>query len=464
MNIQQKQFAFTGKTHSFSQKFHLKKGFFLIFTFVIWLFANCEEIPGSPNGEHRPVNQVKNHKADVAVRWINLQQYLIKTTAGFDPLVASRSFSYSGLTLYESVVKGMPGFTSVASPRIGTDINELSKPQSIYWPASANAAMASILKNLFANTSAANKNKIDSLELAFNQEFKSKITDQVLNQSAEYGRQVANQIFEWSKSDGGHEAYLSAINTNYVLPTGPGMWIPTSPTQLNPIRPYWGNNRSFVLDIAATTLPAPPTYSENPESDFYEDALEVYTTSLSLTAEDISIVKTWADLPGNYGTPAHYTNIATQLILANQFKLDEAVITYAKHGIALYEATICVFKAKYTYTLIRPVSYIRTVLGHTGWNTVIGTPPHPEYPSAHSVIGGASYVVLEGIFGKNYSFTDYTHENLYGVRTYVDLKAYAVEAANSRILGGIHFKRSAEIGLKQGEQVGALVNKIAFKK
>ena len=192
-------------------------------------------------------------------------------------------------------------------------------------------------------------------------------------------------------------------------------------------------------------------------------ANEVYTISLSLTDDDIKTVKHWADLPGNYGTPAHYTHIATQLMEENKVKLDQAVITYAKHGIALNEALICVFKAKYTYNLIRPVSYIRNVLGHATWNTVIPTPAHPEYPSAHAVVGRASSVILESIFGKNYSFVDRTHENLYGAVSYQDLRAYSKEAAESRVFGGIHYSISAEVGLIQGEKVGKLVNQIGFK-
>ena len=125
--------------------------------------------------------------------------------------------------------------------------------------------------------------------------------------------------------------------------------------------------------------------------------------------------------------------------------------------------TISVFKAKYTYNLIRPISYIRNVLGHASWNTVIGTPAHPEYPSAHATIGGASFTILEGKFGKNCSFTDRTHENLWGARSYNSLKEYAVEAATSRFLGGIHYAFSAEVGLSQGIHVGELVNNIEFK-
>jgi hypothetical protein len=72
-------------------------------------------------------------------------------------------------------------------------------------------------------------------------------------------------------------------------------------------------------------------------------------------------------------------------------------------------------------------------------------------------------MILENMFGKNYSFVDRTHENLYGARSYNDLRAYSAEAALSRALGGIHYGFSAEIGLKQGEKVGNLLMKIGSK-
>ena len=349
-------------------------------------------------------NVASKYPGDVAIKWINLQQKLIKKTPGFDPLVTGRSFAYSGLTLYEAVVKGMPGYNSVASPLIGDNINALPDHQVIDWAASANAAMAFILKNLFASTSEANKATIDSLESALNSEYESKSTAQIVTASGEYGRKIANSIFEWSKTDGGHEAYKGAIDNSYVVPTGPGLWIPTPPALSPPIRPSWGNNRSFVPNSAVSTAPGPPIpYSESPDSEFYKAVNEVYTISLSLTDEDVKIVRHWGDIPGNYNTPSHYTHIATQLIEENEFKLDQAAVTYAKHGIAINEALISVFKAKYIHNLIRPISYIRSVLGHTAWNTVIGTPAHPEYPSAHATVGGACYTVLESIFGENHA-------------------------------------------------------------
>ena len=441
------------------------KKIIMISAILTCIFTGCEDLPTGPsNGEVISGNLVKKYPADVALKWINLQQRLTKRTPGFDPLVSGRSYAYSGLTLYESMVKGMPGYNSVASPLIGTDINTIPKHQAIHWAASANAAMAFILKNLYANTSDANKITIDSLETALSSEYQNETNLQIVSESAEYGRKIANSIFEWSKTDGGHEAYLGATSSTYVVPTGQGLWVPTPPAFAKPSRPYWGDNRSFIPNSAVSTAPPPPIpYSENPDSEFYKMVDEVYTISLSLNEEDNRIIKHWADIPGNYNTPSHYTNIATQLIEENKLKLDRAALTYAMHGIALNEANISVFKAKYKHNLIRPVSYIRDVMEYTEWNTVIGTPAHPEYPSAHATVGGASSTVLENIFGKNYLFVDRTHESLYGARSYKNLKDYAAEAGWSRVLAGIHYRQSADAALAQGDKVGNLVNKIKFK-
>ena len=141
------------------------KKFILIFAILTSVFTSCEEKHDGPSK-----NVASKYSGDVASKWIALQTKLIKKTAGFDPLVTARSFAYSGLTMYEAVVKGMPGYNSVASPLIGDNINALPDHQIIDWSASVNAAMAFILKNLFANTSAANMATIDSLESALNSE------------------------------------------------------------------------------------------------------------------------------------------------------------------------------------------------------------------------------------------------------------------------------------------------------
>jgi hypothetical protein len=48
--------------------------------------------------------------AQVPTAWFDLALRLVRTTAGFTPPVASRAFAYAGITLYEAIVPGMPGY------------------------------------------------------------------------------------------------------------------------------------------------------------------------------------------------------------------------------------------------------------------------------------------------------------------------------------------------------------------
>lgn len=436
----------------------MKKKFLIAASFVamVFIFNACKkhDFPEPP----------KKYAADVAVAWMKMQIRLTTTTPGFNSVVTNRSNGYAGLTLYESIVPGVAECNSLL-PQFGIKPVLPAKNRAQYfWPASANAAMALITKDLFANTSAANMASIDSLEAVFTTQFQFQATSEQLQNSVDFGKLVATAIFDWSKTDGGHEAYLHITDPTYIPPVGPGLWIPTPPLFGPPIFPHWGNNRSFIPNIAVATQPGPPlAYSENIKSPFYQMVNELYTISLSLTHEDSTIAKFWADFPGNLNVPAHATNILTQLIVLNKFDLKDAAIAYAKHSIAMYDASISVFKTKYTYNLLRPISYIRNVMGHPDWNSVIPTPSTPEYSAAHAVVSAASATVMESIFGKNYSFADHTYDATYGTRSFNSFDDYAKEAAHSRLLGGIHYGPSNATGLIQGRKVGDRVNQLRLK-
>lgn len=191
---------------------------------------------------------------------------------------------------------------------------------------------------------------------------------------------------------------------------------------------------------------------------------ELYTISLSLTHEDSTVAKIWGDQPGNLNVPAHATNILTQLIVLNKLDLYSAAAAYALHGIAMNDAAISTFKTKYTYNFPRPITYIRKVMLKSDWNSVLTTPPHPEYSAAHAVVSAASATVLENIFGKNYKFTDHSYDGSYGARSFNSFADYAAEAGHSRLLAGIHYGPSIATGLIQGKKIGEMVNKLKVKK
>jgi hypothetical protein len=428
----------------------MKRRFILSVAVLMIAFSNCKK-----KDTPRPV--VK-YPADVANAWMQMQIRLTRLTTGYNSVVSDRSFAYAGITMYEALVPGLSGYRSLLPQIGGTAIATDKTADQYYWPASVNAAMASLTKNFFETTSPANMASIDSLEAAYSAKFQPEADAVKIQNAVDYGRQVATAIFNWSKTDGAHQAYSHIVDPTYTPPAGPGLWVPTPPANAAPVHPHWGDNRSFIANVATSTQPgAPTTYSTVTGSAFYTMVNELYTISLSLTHEDSTIAKFWGDQPGNLNVPAHATNILTQLIVTNNLDLAAATAAYALHGIALNDASISVFKTKYNYNLLRPITYIRNTMGYASWNTVIPTPAHPEYPAAHAGISAASAVVLEKIFGLNYSFTDHSYDASYGARTYSSFDAYAKEAGRSRLLAGIHYSPSIATGLAQGRQVGNLV-------
>lgn len=431
------------------------KLFSIVFIGLICILNGCNKnpFPGPP---------VKKYSADVATEWMKLHIALTRSTPGFNSVISNRSFGYAGLTLYESIVPGIAGSSSLL-PQLGVSgVISAKQKNQYYWPASANAAMAIITKNLFANTSAANMQSIDSLEAAFTAKFQSQANNEQISNAVSFGKSVATAIFAWSKSDGADEPYLHIIDPDYVPPTDSGSWIPTPPLFGKAVLPHWGNNRTFIPGIADATQPGPPTpYSSKPGSAFYEMVNNLYTISQSLTHADTITIKFWADgIPGSLNVPAHATNILIQLVQLNKLNLEDAAIAYCKHSMAVSDAIISCFKTKYHYNLIRPVSYIRGQMGHPDWNSVITTPSFPEYTAAHAVVSAASATVMESIFGKNYSFTDHTYDATYGARSFASFNDYAKEAGHSRVLGGLHYAPSVEAGLIQGRKVGERMNEL----
>lgn len=400
--------------------------------------------------------------ADVAHAWMQMHIRLTRSTAGYNSVVSDRSFGYAGITMYEAVLPVIEGNTSLLAQIGGSSLTPDKSGDQYYWPESLNAAMARITRQFFESTSAANLKTIDSLETVYKNQFLALTSPDKLTNAETYGRQVADAIFEWSKTDGGHQAYKNVTDPTYTPPVGLGLWVPT-PTGV-PILPRWGNSRTFIANSAVSSQPGPPTpYSEDPGSAFYAMANEVYTTSQSLTKTDTTTARFWADTPGNLNVPAHATNILTQLLVTTKQDLLKAAAAYALHGIALSDAAVSTFKTKYNYNLLRPFTYIRTVMNKSTWNPVIPTPPHPEYSAAHAVVSAASAAVLEKLFGVGFKFSDKTYESSYGVRSYNTFQEYAREAGRSRLLGGIHYGLSISAGLTQGAKVGTLVNQLTIK-
>ena len=401
--------------------------------------------------------------AAVPAAWFDLALVLVRTTPGFTPPVASRAFGYAGVALYEAVVPGSRHYRSLA--RVLPGLRRLPRGHShLHWPAVANAALAEILRSLFATTSDANKAAIDDLESLLADMSRRQPARSTWRASVEQGRQVARVVFDWSRRDGGHEGYLHNFPPDYMPPEGPGLWVSTPPGLQPALQPYWGLNRCIAIPDGGTCSPGDHTpYSEDSGSPFFAEAFEVFDTVNNLTAEQEAIALFWSDDPVTTVTPpGHSISITTQILRAEKASLMTAAEAYAKVGIALCDAFVGCWNTKYRYNLLRPVTYIQRLL-EPDWLPLLNTPPFPEYTSGHSVQSGAAFAVLTDLWGDDYPFEDHTHDDRgLATRQFDSFTHAAEEAAISRLYGGIHYRPAIELGLQQGQCIGEAVNNLPF--
>lgn len=418
------------------------------------LLALALQLVSCRNDDPPPPADASAYPADVVTSWLNLQLRLTQAAPASQPVIARR-FAYTGVALYESVVPGLTRYQSLAPQLNGLGALPAAEPNTRYhWPASANAAMAAMSRSLFpAASTAAGKAAIDSLEAANIARYQVEQSAEALARSADFGKKTATAVFEWSKTDGYDNA------TPFVLPVGAGMWVSTPPAFAAPALPNWGKMRPLVSGSDAGTDQAPPlTYSEDPASAYYAQAKEVYDLSQTLTSEQRAIALFW---PDNL-----WHGVLSQVLAVEKPGLDKAAVAFAQLGIAMSDACVTLFRAKYRHTTVRPVTYIRAVMKQPTWNTVIATPAHPEYPSGHSVLSAAAAETMTSLFGANYKYTDKPF-NLPGVapRSYNSFEEAAIEAGTSRVYAGIHYRKTCEVSLEQGKRIGRNVaQKLKFSR
>ncbi|HVI45744.1 MAG TPA: vanadium-dependent haloperoxidase [Chitinophaga sp.] len=391
----------------------------------------------------------------VPVSWFKLEQKLIKESPGFAPPVAARAIAYTGIALHEAVVWGIYGVPTLKGQLDG--LTTLPTPESgkrYIWAIAANSAMADIIRYLFPNASPANLQLIDQQESNDLTSLSDGYTQADIDRSTAFGKQIAAAIYQWSAADGGKDGYLNNFPTDYTPPVGPGLWVPTPPGFQRAMLPYWGNNRLLVKpDQPDLTRILPPPYSTDTTSAFYQSANGVYKISKTLTPEQNTIAKYWADGSNTFTPPGHLIGIAVQLVSEQHLSLGQAASLLAKVGIGLNDAGIICWKYKYKYNVLRPVTYIRNRID-TGWNSLIGTPPFPAYTSGHATFSSAVGHILEDYFGHSFAFTDKQKiPDGFTPRYFDNFNAMIDEAAISRVYGGIHYDFDSENGKQTGKEL-----------
>lgn len=448
---------------------------FLAWILILTFFQSCKQ-------DELPVNPLAaSYDSEVVLKWNELLLEVERFTPGYLPPVSARSFGYIGLTAYETAVPGMPGYKSLGIYYAGLELPAAEGSGAYHYPTALNSAYATIVTKLFPTAPAAQLSEIISLQNYFTQKYELEVSPELFGASVEWGESVAEAVFAWSQSDAaGHEGYLHPTDPAYVPPSGPGLWQPTYPNYGAALLPHWGDVRTFAAtpdDRCEDPLP----YSTHENSEFFVQAKEtenkVNLIKQGLNYEDKWIAEFWSDdCPAITFTPAgRWSAIANQVLDDLSANLEKAIIVNAKMGMAVCDAGIRCWGEKYRFNLLRPVDYIRSVMGHDNWNSIMCpdgsgqffTPAFPTYPSGHGTFGGAAAEVLTAEFGHDFGMTDRCHENrtdfIGTPRSFNSFYEMAQENAYSRLPIGVHFRMDAEAALDLGYKVGRRVNNLPWK-
>jgi hypothetical protein len=240
---------------------------------------------------------------------------------------------------------------------------------------------------------------------------------------------------------------------------GPGIW--QLPEGQKPMTPWASKLRPFLLPRPDQFRPGPP--SALTSSDWATDFNEVKTIgrldSPSRTAEQTDIARFWTTNP-----IVQYNAAFEKIAVDRGLDTLQTARLFAMGNLVGADALIACFDAKYTYLSWRPQFAIPlgesdgnpATVGDPTWKPLVGTPPHPEYPSGHGCLTGAEAEVLASFLGTNRIELDMTSSvpNLLQPQRHYERAADLTrEVMNARVWGGIHFRDASVKGVALGRKV-----------
>lgn len=199
----------------------------------------------------------------------------------------------------------------------------------------------------------------------------------------------------------------------------PNFTPPSQPQQIAPEAAHW---QTWVLAASDALRPAPPPDAAATAAELAQlQALNAHVDAemlASITYWDAGAPPyRWVELGLNkYSSGPPNPRVSRALALLN---------------IAIYDAIIATWDAKYAYNRPRP----------HGVTALIAMPNSPSYPSAHAAAAGAAATVLSYLFPDDAA----------------TFSALAEEAAQSRVAAGVNYPSDVATGLALGNAVGEKV-------
>lgn len=242
----------------------------------------------------------------------------------------------------------------------------------------------------------------------------------------------------------------------------PGVWEPTPPALAPMLEPQFPHVTPFALRDLTQVRPAPPPALTSPTYTQHFDEVKRFgqDTSSARTADQTHLGHFWVE-----PSPVGWSRVGNIVSAGRGYDLHETARLQALLTMAMADGFIASWDQKRRFAFWRPVTAIRladtdgnpSTTADTGWTPLRATPSAPDYPSGHSVLGGAAAEVLRGVTGSDqfrFCMTSTTAEPAGTQRCWETFTQAERENAESRVMMGFHFRFACDTGVEVGRQVG----------
>ena len=267
----------------------------------------------------------------------------------------------------------------------------------------------------------------------------------------------------------------AATESYFPSSANPGEWQLTTGCTAG-VFLHWGKVKPFGIQKASDFILQPPPALDTLE--YAKDYLEVKTVG-EKDADSTVRPQDRADVVRFYAVtsaPYVFSSAARQISVAQQRSLSHNARTLAVMAMAINDSYIVSFATKYTYNLWRPETAIHQgdfdgndrTEGNLAFQTFIGTPCFPSYPSNHASGTRAGAEVLRRAYGEGEHMITIANPlvpPISGITLHYErFNEICNDVDDARVYGGIHFRFDQEGGNRLGRAVAAYVDKTLLRR
>jgi hypothetical protein len=239
---------------------------------------------------------------------------------------------------------------------------------------------------------------------------------------------------------------------------------------VTPANRQWPSIRPFTLRSADQFRPDPPPAltSDLYARDLNESKAMGGAVSSLRSPEQLDLARFHTESPA----VAPYRN-QRRFATVNASLVDNARLL-AIMSVALADATIGCFDAKYHYGFWRPQSAIPLAADDGNpatdadptWTPVVPTPNHPEYPAAHGCASAVTAESLREFYGTKklaFDWDSTVASVVQKTRHYESTDEFLRDIVDARVFGGMHYRNSGEAGVQLGRKTAQWVMRNHFE-